>query len=82
MPDLNIDFGAGGDVPSWASKLAPDEYAMAMRGVFGVEAAAAYLGTSTRYVYKLVRQGKIPARKVGRYLRIQKAHLDEFLGIA
>lgn len=66
--------------PYWAKQLPEDEYAMAMRGLFGVEAAAAYIGTSVRFVRDLVAGGAIEARKVGRRLRIQKAQLDSYLG--
>jgi excisionase family DNA binding protein len=69
-----------GERPLWAVHLPDDEYAWVLRGLFGVLAAAAYLGTSDRYVYKLVSKGKLPARRVGKYLRIQKVHLDGILG--
>lgn len=68
--------------PYWARELPEDEYAMALRGLFGVEAAAAYIGTSDRFVRNLVADGALEARKVGRRLRIQKAQLDGYLGMA
>lgn len=43
------------------------------------KAAAAALGIPARTVYALVRQGEIPAVRVGRVLRFDRAHLDEWL---
>ncbi len=41
--------------------------------------AAAYLGIPPRTLYALVRQGAIPAVRVGRVLRFDALHLDEWL---
>ena len=68
------------DRPCWAALLPDAEYELTTRGVFNVRAAAAYLGTSPGYVRKLISTGKLVARKVGKHLRIQKAHLDSILG--
>jgi len=41
--------------------------------------AAEYLGVSKPTIYKLLRQRKIPARRLGKQWRIRKAVLDKFL---
>ena len=41
--------------------------------------AAEYLGVSKPTIYKLLRQRKIPARRLGKQWRISKAILDKFL---
>jgi len=41
--------------------------------------AAEYLGVSKPTIYKLLRQRKIPARRLGYQWRIRKAVLDKFL---
>jgi excisionase family DNA binding protein len=38
-----------------------------------------YLGTPKSTLYKLVREGKIPARKVGRHRRFRKEAADRWL---
>ncbi|MBA7490759.1 hypothetical protein ES702_01302 [subsurface metagenome] len=41
--------------------------------------AAEYLHVSKPTIYKLLRQRKIPARRLGKQWRISKAVLDKFL---
>jgi excisionase family DNA binding protein len=44
-----------------------------------VTAAAAVLGTGTRYVRRLIAERRIPFYRVGRHVRIARADLDAFL---
>src|ERR1700677_3873961 len=41
--------------------------------------AAEYLGLGKTLVYALAQEGKIPANKVGKQWRFEKAHLDEWI---
>lgn len=44
-----------------------------------VPAAALVLGTSDRYVRRLVHERRLPHYKVGRHVRIARRDLDAFL---
>ncbi len=48
----------------------------------GAPGAAEYLGVTLRTVYKLIDEGRFPAYKLGRVIRIRKADLDKFLKVA
>jgi excisionase family DNA binding protein len=48
-------------------------------GMLDVDAAAAYLCVKPGYVRRLVRERRIPFRKVGKYLRFDRAELDGWL---
>jgi len=41
---------------------------------------ASYLDIPKSTIYKLVREGKIPAQKVGRHWRFHKETIDAWLG--
>lgn len=47
--------------------------------VMTVEQVAAYLQLNKLTVYKFVRDGRIPASRLGKSYRIQKADVDQFL---
>ena len=47
--------------------------------VMNPEETAKYLGISKVTLYKFLRNGEIPARKIGRQWRIIKVALDKFL---
>jgi len=47
--------------------------------VLDLEAAAAYLGTSSRHLRRLYSERRIPFHKVGKYVRFSRADLDRFL---
>jgi excisionase family DNA binding protein len=47
--------------------------------VLTVEQAAEYLGFSNNTVYQMVRDGRLPAVKIGKQWRIKKAILDKIL---
>jgi len=49
------------------------------KDIMTVKDAAEYLGMSLNTMYKLLRQRKIPARRIGYQWRISKAALDKFL---
>lgn len=49
------------------------------RDIMTVKQAAEYLGMSLNTMYKLLRQRKLPARRIGYQWRIRKAILDKFL---
>ena len=44
-----------------------------------LEEVADYLRVTKKTIYRLLRQGKIPATKVGRQWRFKKASIDEWL---
>ena len=47
--------------------------------VLTIEELAIYLKISKSTLYKLVREGKIPAQKVGRHWRFRKMAIDRWL---
>jgi len=47
--------------------------------LLSVEEAATRLGTPVRFVRRLVQERRIPFHKVGRYVRIAEADLDDFV---
>jgi excisionase family DNA binding protein len=47
--------------------------------VLTVEELSVYLKIPKSTLYKLVREGKIPAQKVGRHLRFLRESIDEWL---
>lgn len=49
--------------------------------IMGIEGMSAALGVSTKTAYKLLREGKITAIKVGRAYRIPKIHLLAYLSV-
>ena len=49
--------------------------------IMGIEETSAALGVSTRTAYKLLREGRITAIKVGRAYRIPKIHLLAYLSV-
>ena len=48
--------------------------------VLTIEELAIYLKISKSTLYKLVREGKIPAQKVGRHWRFRRQAIDRWLG--
>jgi len=48
--------------------------------VFSIDELADYLKIPKSTLYKLVREGKIPAQKVGRHWRFHKETIDAWLG--
>ena len=40
---------------------------------------AQYLGVSRMSIYRYVKQGKIPASRVGKFWRFRKERIDEWL---
>lgn len=47
--------------------------------VLTIEELATYLKVSKSSLYKIVREGKIPAQKVGRHWRFRKGAIDLWL---
>jgi len=47
--------------------------------VLTIEELATYLKISKSSLYKIVREGKIPAQKVGRHWRFRKPAIDRWL---
>jgi len=47
--------------------------------VLTIEELAAYLKISKSTAYKLVREGRIPSRKVGRHWRFLRGAIDRWL---
>lgn len=50
-----------------------------MANLMTIEEAAAYLRVGKKTIYRLLKRGKIPATKVGRQWRFNKASIDEWL---
>jgi len=50
-----------------------------MTELMTLEEVAAYLRVTKKTIYRLLRQGKIPASKVGHQWRFDKASIDEWL---
>ena len=48
--------------------------------VFNIDELAGYLKIPKSTLYKLVREGKIPAQKVGRHWRFHKEAIVRWLG--
>ena len=48
--------------------------------VFNIDELASYLKIHKSTLYKLVREGKIPAQKVGRHWRFHKEAIVRWLG--
>lgn len=47
--------------------------------VFDPEGAAEWLGIHEQTVYRLLRSGELPGKKIGRQWRIHKASLEAYL---
>jgi excisionase family DNA binding protein len=47
--------------------------------ILTIDELAAYLKISKSTLYKLVREGKIPAQKIGRHWRFRKKVIDQWL---
>ena len=50
-----------------------------MKEIMTVEEIAKYLRVTERTIYRLLRRGSIPATKVGRQWRFNRAYIDEWL---
>jgi excisionase family DNA binding protein len=50
------------------------------KDVLNINELASYLDIPKSTIYKLVREGKIPAQKVGRHWRFHKKTIDAWLG--
>jgi excisionase family DNA binding protein len=50
------------------------------KDVLNINELASYLDIPKSTIYKLVREGKIPAQKVGRHWRFHKETIDAWLG--
>ena len=63
--------------------LGPWEGAISMektKDVLNINELASYLDIPKSTIYKLVREGKIPAQKVGRHWRFHKETINSWLG--
>jgi len=52
-----------------------------MKEIMTPREAAEYLSVHVRTIYRLVKNGEIPGRKIGGSWRFKKDALDEFLSI-
>ncbi|WP_319405790.1 helix-turn-helix domain-containing protein [uncultured Desulfosarcina sp.] len=50
------------------------------KDVLNINELVGYLDIPKSTIYKLVREGKIPAQKVGRHWRFHKETIDAWLG--
>jgi len=48
--------------------------------ILNVDELADYLKIPRSTIYKLVREGKIPAQKIGRHWRFRRETIDHWLG--
>lgn len=53
-----------------------------MTALLSVEDAAAELGTTVRFVRRLVHERRIRFHKIGKFIRIAQADLDAFIDAA
>jgi excisionase family DNA binding protein len=49
---------------------------------FGVPDASTYLGVTSRTLYRLIDEGKVPAYLFGRVIRLRRHELDAFIETA
>ena len=47
--------------------------------IMNTQQAAEYLGISLRTVYRLIKNGEIPAKRVGGQWRLARSSLDKFI---
>lgn len=47
--------------------------------IMNLKEVARYLGVSQMSIYRYVKQGKIPASRVGKFWRFRKERIDEWL---
>ena len=76
MPDLPraiIEAFTAEDLARLRERLGLEEQAV---GYLTARQAGEYLGTSTRRVYQLVREGKVDVYRQGRALRFRASDLD------
>ena len=52
------------------------------KAFFSIEEVADLLGVNYQLIYKLVRDGEIPASRIGRVYRVAKSDLDNYLARA
>ncbi len=50
-----------------------------IRRLFNIHQAAAYLGVSVAFMYKLSEARRVPVTRIGRALRFDPAALDKFI---
>lgn len=50
-----------------------------MKAIMNIEETAEYLGFSTKKIYRLVEENKIPASRIGRQYRFMKDIIDTWL---
>jgi excisionase family DNA binding protein len=48
-------------------------------GWMGTKDAAAYLGLTTRTLYRIIDEGSIPGYKFGRVIRVKRGDLDAYI---
>ena len=46
--------------------------------IMNIEEVAKYLGVSAATIYRYVKQGKIPASRIGKFWRFKKEKIDEW----
>jgi excisionase family DNA binding protein len=80
-PDLAASFGFGVETPSRCSTAdGPNISAMkAVDQVLTAEEVAKLLKLSTKTVFRLAKQGKIPAFRVGADLRFKREAIEELM---
>ena len=52
---------------------------MSVQQHYSVPEAAAYLGTSVRFIRRLRTEGRIPVVKLGKHIRIDSNDLDAYI---
>lgn len=67
---------------SWMKELSEADRRLATRGLLVVPAAAEYASVSRRWIYQQIKEGRIPARKVGKRYLILQRDVDKLLGLA
>lgn len=67
--------------PNWAQGLSDNEYCLALRGSFTLNAAAPYGDVAKSTLRAALDRGDLRGRKVGKGWRIAKRDLDAYLGL-
>ncbi len=61
---------------------APEDVEGGELGWMSTKAAAAYLGITTRTLYRFIDEGALPAYKLGRVIRVRRPDVDAFIEAA
>lgn len=64
-PEFTFVVDMLGERPLWASSIADDDLELALRGIYTIAAAAAFIGTSETSVRRMVNAGILAGQRLG-----------------